>query len=104
MANLTGLEWLDLTDNNFEGVPEDVFLGELPKSSNIFWRDKRNQKSPNRPNRYTKRNSSACHFSRQHKRCLINWTPEVTEQALDLGVVIVNDTRLDKASWQGALV
>ena len=33
----------------------------------------------------------------------INWTPEVTEQAFDLGVVVVNDTRLDKASWQAAL-
>lgn len=33
----------------------------------------------------------------------INWTPELAEQALDLGVVIVNDMRLDKASWLAAL-
>lgn len=33
----------------------------------------------------------------------INWTPDSAKEALDLGVVMVNDMRLDKASWQAAL-
>ena len=33
----------------------------------------------------------------------IQWAPEVAEQALFEGVVVVNDMRLDKDSWQAAL-
>lgn len=33
----------------------------------------------------------------------INWTPELSKEALDLGIVIVMNMRLDKVSWQAAL-
>ena len=33
----------------------------------------------------------------------IHWTTELSKEALDLGIVIVTDMRLDKASWQAAL-
>jgi hypothetical protein len=33
----------------------------------------------------------------------VEWTDRLRRQALDLGVVIVNDLRLDKYSWQAAL-
>lgn len=33
----------------------------------------------------------------------INWTPKLSKEALDLGIVIVTNMRLDKVSWQAAL-